>query len=385
MTYEEILRPIDRFLALAVRSERTSAEADELCALYEALGVAACLDAAQTNQVAPLAAQGLSEIISADRLDGAWIQLLRQNGARVEALLDALCGVTRRLEAVGCRSAVIENGGILLGTAMPLAAFSAGDFDLLIDGAPWGAVQAAFAAEGFAPQDRRHRPTNRVEFVRTLANGERQWLNAGFWPFDRMWAPLTYGYRSAIWLARRQRSNKAEGVYVLAPVDALALVSIHTSLHFFVLPPGIRLHVDVDHLVRTAAIDWEQFVTEIRALGLPTRAYVSLAMAAGLLDTPVPPDVLEALYPGKSRWDQIRNLLAGEGTFVKGTRKLPFGKTLILDKLVSEAPFLRWGWRILFPPVTWMREHFERDHNAGAPMLMPVLYAKRLLSRFRQA
>lgn len=371
MIYLEPANPVGRFLALSLQGSRTDVESDEFRQLYFTLGTDVCLTEARRNQVEALVAQAVCDLVSSDKVEKCWRQVIYKNERRVIGLTEALVAVTNRLEKVGCRTALVENAGVMFGSRMPLAAFCAGDFDLMADAGMWPAIHEAFRAEGFVPRDRRNRPTNRVEFYRQLPTDEKQWINVGTHGFDRMWVPLVYTDRTQEWLKRRVPSRLFADLYVFAPSDALAFVAMHTSTHSYIRPPGIRLHVDVDRLVRDNSIDWDSFMAEVRAMGVATRAYVSLSMAAGLLGTPVPKTVLEALYPGACRWGAIHRLLRADGVFVTGTTKLPHLKAAYLDALLNEQGLLSWARLLVFPPEDWMREHFDREGTfPGHPWLL---------------
>ncbi len=211
---------------------------------------------------------------------------------------------------------------------------------------------------GFEPQNRRGFKMPLVEFARHEDDGTTTWVNIGHEAFDRMWTPLFYSNRNAVWLERRIESPRRSGVFVPDCADALAHVSMHTSFHSFVRSPGIRLHTDVDRLVRDCSIDWERYIGEVLSMGVPTRAFVSLSMAAGLLGTPVPKDVLRELYPGRSRWAPIELLLRSSGSMNNGRRKLGKVKTALLDALLDERGFIPWARSTVFPPGDWMHGHF---------------------------
>jgi hypothetical protein len=138
---------------------------------------------------------------------------------------------------------------------------------------------------------------------------------------------------------------------------------MHTSLHSFIRAPGIRLHVDIDRLVRDNTIDWSDFVSEVEAMGVPTRAFVSLSMAKGLLDSPIPASVLTRLYPGSVRWSLLENLLQQNGIVADGRPKLRRAETLMLDALIDERPFGAWLGSILFPSSQWLEEHFGHESS----------------------
>ncbi len=370
-----------RFLCLALRGQRSPPEDAELLALFHQLGPAACLALAQANHVEAMVGVAMEGVLPSGGFPQEWRRSLAANQARVVALVNALESVVRRLEAAGIRSAVVEGGGAWLGSELPLSAFGAGDFDLLVAAGHDAVVAACFRAEGFVAETRREVDFSRVEF-RRQHHGATQWLNAGAIPFDRRWVPLHFTDRSAQWLARRIPSRKSAALHVLDPTDGLLFVCIHTSLHSYVRAPGIRLHVEADRLVRDNPIDWERLVQETRATGLVTRVFVSLALAAAFFATPIPEAVFAGLCPPGWRWWAIRSLLQREGILAQGRAKLPRGKTVLLDALLEDRGVGAWTRSALLPSGDWLRA--RHSDPAAAPLWRLHLNRfRRLLMRWR--
>lgn len=373
MIYSQPLDTVGRLLTLSIRGDRTSEETALLADLWRCVGADRAREAAQRNQVEALVGVGLSS--GGIKLPPGWARFIRFNQERVISLIDALSRIVAGLEQKGVASAAIEAGGVLLGSDLPVAAYCSGDMDLLVAASGWGAVPAVFEAEGFVQKVRRGRPTCRREFVRMDPAVGELWFEVGCEPFDRMWVPLQFKDCSQAWMTRRVPARERPDISVLAPADALAFVAIHTSLHSYVRPPGLRLHVDVDRLVRDNEIDWGCFLDAIAESNAGRRAFVSLAMAAGLLGTPIPSDVLAALFPGAAVWSRIERLLSRASVIANGNSKLSCAQSLCLDRLLTEDTFLGWARSIAFPSLPWMREHFDREGRGyGACRL----YARRL-------
>lgn len=385
MIYQEDHSPTGRFLVLGLRAELTASERDEFLRHYQALGDKTCFEAAQKNQVAALIAHSLRQLLPAGSAP-RWRALAAENLTRVEAMVAMLLSVTQHFDRQQIKWAMIENGGTLFGSEQPLETFCAGDFDLLVERARWSEVVEIFARQGFFADNRRARPTNRVEFVRRLEDGASQWLNAGFMTFDRMWVPLPVNDLGQSWLQRRVRSRKNPEIWVLRPEDALALVAMHTSLHSFVRAPGLRLHVDVDRVVQDNPIDWPEFIEQVRLMRASTRAFVSLSMARGLLGTPIPDAVLQTLAPGRARWAHLQQLLAANGTVADGTPKLARLQTVWLDLLIEERSPLQWACSVLWPSRDWLLEHFGDADGPYEPLLRLQLQRYRqMLNRWKPA
>ena len=313
--YRERLSPQGEYLCLAVRGSRTTEESARLNQLAGQIGKDRCFEFAHRNKVGPIVGMTLAMEFSGALFEGRWKQLCIANQNRVQRLLNALQEVTGQLGRLSCPHAVIENGGVLLGTQTPTAAFAASDFDLLVAVEAWEASVQVMTRLGFEAADRRHPPTSRIEFKRKSASGDPVWINLGTQPFDRTWVPLQYTDRSAVWLSRRVPTEDLPGAFVLDPTDSLVLVCVHTSLHSYVRSPFLRLHADADWLVRKCHIEWGRFVEEVSQVGLSTRVWLSLEMTRFLLGTSVPAEVTAELAPRASVRSSLLDAIAREGTF----------------------------------------------------------------------
>ena len=136
--------------------------------------------------------------------------------------------------------------------------------------------------------------------------------------------------------------------------------------------------------MRDNDIDWDASVSEMLALGVPTRAFVSLSMAAGLLGTPVPEHALGQLFPGSARWHMLSTLLTSDGVIHTGAPKLQGAKTVALDFLLEERSLVSWMRSIFLPSESWLREHFEHE-NGGQQSVWSLQFARwrQLVQRWR--
>jgi hypothetical protein len=382
LEYQEPLSAEARFLLLGVRATHTDSEARELVDAYASFGPERCRKSAETNRVSALVGATLARLLPDAGLSSDWWRAVERNRARVETLSAYLARIFSAFQEKGVEAAVIEGGGMLLATSYPMAGYGAGDFDVLVSEAGFHDALSVVRAAGFEPVDRRGRPTTRVEHVRREATGEL-FIEVGHRPFDRMWLPLSFEDRSRVWLHRRVPSSKVSGTWVLAPTDALVSCAAHASLHSYVRSPGLRLHIDTDRVVRAGEIDWDAFVDEVIDSGLRTRAFVSLAVAAGLLSTPVPSDVLKRLAPTPSRWRRIHALIRSERVIADGRPKLGRRRAALLDVLLDDRGPGRWFKSLLVPDREWMREHFDRSGEGASLLRLHVRRALAFAGRYR--
>ncbi len=347
-------------LLLALRARRDAAQQSRLRELLDRRGLDPALTLARRNKVDAAASVGFAAALGDDTpasLRGA----LAANERRVQALVDALSEAAPDLEAAECRPTVVEAGGVLLATDLPLAAFGSGDLDVLVARDRFDAALAALARHGFHPRKPPPPGEARAELIRETLR-----LEVRAEPFERRWAAPPCNDRSAVWLARRVPTPRAPRLHVLRPEDALALVAMHTALHTWLRPPGLRLHLDVDRLARDLPIDWPAAQAEIQALGAATRCWASLVLARDLLGAPVPAPVLDALSPPPARARALMRALARAGLLADGRPKLPGWRALALDALADDRSPLSWAAALALPDEAWLRLRFDRP-DAPAP------------------
>ena len=367
-------------LCLSALSQRSEDEESAWRASAKEFGSDSLLEFAREKGVFFALAEALGE--DADRETQASLQ---RNRERVHALLNLGQEVAQRLDAEGIQNAYFESGGVLCASALPEAAFGSSDIDLLVPPRDWEPALRLLREMGLRVRQRRAEGVNRVELGRE--EGEHAlYLDVAKTPFERMTAPLPFKDRSEVWLQGRVPSERFPGLCTLSPSVLLVQVAIHTSLHQYVLAPGLRLHIDVERLARDVRIDWDMVLSELECVGLPTRAFISLSMASELLGAQIPSRVLDALAPDTRRSEAISRILSARGLLSETPR--PFGaiESLRLDRLLDERTHLAWLQGLLWPESGWLRARLERDGAlAGPDVLLHVHRARRLLKRVLRA
>lgn len=365
--YGEHLNASQRVVALAVRGYRTPAEVDELRHMYRLAGSEACREAAQASYVEALVGTTLEKELEPGSVPNGWKGDVERNSLRVKELVATLRQVVERLESKGCQTAVVEGGGGLLDTDVSLAAYPAGDFDLLVRAEDWPAIQETLIGLGFSKEASPVRSA-RIAFRRGSSRVE-----VAYKPFERTWGALDCNDRPAVWLARRVPALKNQGFHVLAPSDALLLLAVHASLHSFFRAPALRLYVDIDRLARRPDLNWQALLEEAELSGATTRAFVALMVAQGLLGSRVPDWVLLALHPVRKRWLLLRLLLRHAGVITKQPSLFTPLYIATIELLVAEGgphTLLR---QVFFPPRESLTVHPRID-----PTPSWRLYARRL-------
>lgn len=357
---------LERIALLAARGARDSAEHDELVDLVHRYDEGEMMEFALKNHVLHVVGEGLRQEGCLAQ-DGKWTRALVENERTKSELFSVLERAMASLARAGITAAVIESAGVAALTGMPLASLGSGDADVLVEKGTLPDAMRVLATMGFEPTRRAARAqTSRVELV---SEGSAARIEIGEVVFERKWTPLPFSSREGSWLRRARPSAAHPRLRTLQHDDLLVQVATHTSMHSFVRAPGLRLHVDVDRVVRACEIDWSHVVAEALRLGASTRVWLSSCMACALLSTPIPETVLEEMRPTSMRAGAALALIERHGVFVTEARKLPPAEAIALDALLEDGSVGRWLARNALPSQTWLHEQFGHRGEVGKSRL----------------
>lgn len=234
------------------------------------------------------------------------------------------------LDIEALRAALHERGIPALFFKGPLLAYEAypdpgarpvGDLDVGIrEGDYPGAVDAlrclGYVPDGTLPRSATSalRRAHYGEQLRFHARGRRmvelhfRMVNMGP-PRDEDW----------VWRSSRYLAVGSTRVRVPAPTATLLHLALHANQHAFAVA---RIFFDVRYALDLGEIDWDRFLSEVRALRCATAVYHSLCLARDLAAAAIPPAVLDDLRPGalgrrrfRACWDvgRARRLEARRG------------------------------------------------------------------------
>ena len=157
---------------------------------------------------------------------------------------------------------------------------------------------------------------------------------------------------------------------ILSPEDNLLQVCIHTAKHSYVRSPGLRLHLDVERIVRHKQIDWKIFLERVEQAHVTTSTYYSLLIPSVLFHTPIPEDVLLALMPPKGKRKRIEHLLAHAGLLHPQSAK--FTKVQFLFFQTSLYDSIGDVWKVIFPSTQWYRERYAMKSIVQLPYMIMI-------------
>ncbi len=344
--------------------------------LREQMGDGEAFAFAQRHEVACMAGHHFqdSDVLK----DQRWRDVHEKMEQRMSAFMNELDAIAGRFAEHSIPLVALKNGGIARGLHPCLGCCPMGDLDLLV--CPDDFTEAhkilvernyefEFRHSGLEANLEAAVLSGSTEYWKELEGQVKLWIDFQCRPVAGKWIRPDQEPSARELM---DRSVKLEGtdVRVLSPEDNLLQVALHTAKHSYLRAPGLRLHTDVDRVVAMQPMDWELFESRVRTCDARTPVYFSLALAADLLHTPIPPSLLRSIRPSGWKHAWIARWIQQAGLFEPEERK--FGRIGFVTFTALQYDGIPGLWRAIFPAAEWMREQFP----GRTPL--PILYVKRL-------
>lgn len=376
LAYRERCDAARSFLCLSVKTARSEGERSAIRSLHEKLGPARTTLVAQKNLCEPMVAHGLAD---AGICGSPWDEWHARSSERIGRLMALLDEIAERGARIGIPVVALKNGSIARALHPCPGCVPMGDLDLLVLRADYVRMHEELLAMGFAVVSGGAKTAGIDAGLREGGTDYALSVGGETYAVDLQWRAV-----SGRWLRADQEPRghdliaRSVGIpgtaaRMLAPLDNLIQVALHTAKHTYCRAPGFRLHLDVDRLVHHTVIDWPAFVESVQRLGVGTAVFMSLSVARGLFGTPVPDPVLQRLDPGAARRRLLYGWLGRVSVFDPERPKFTrLGQLIFQTALCDGANGL---WRTFFPSAPEMR---ERHGAAPGGTGLLVGYGRRL-------
>ena len=157
---------------------------------------------------------------------------------------------------------------------------------------------------------------------------------------------------------------------ILSPEDNLLQVCIHTAKHSYVRSPGLRLHLDVERIVRHKQIDWKIFLERVKQAHVTTSTYYSLSYLRCCFKHLFPKMYFWHLCLPRVREKRIEHLLAHAGLLHPQSAK--FTKVQFLFFQTSLYDSIGDVWKVIFPSTQWYRERYAMKSIVQLPYMIMI-------------
>jgi hypothetical protein len=347
---------------------------------YKKIGDKVFWEIAKNNRVESIVGHTLINALGRDNVPTHWVKAHDENSNRISAYLAELDYIADKLTDKDIPLIVLKNGGIARGIYPCPGCCPMGDLDVLVEKKYFQRAHQVLLNHDYhfefrspleEPDIKEAEENGGAEYWKILTNGDKLWFELQWRAVAGRWIrpeqePSTKD------LVRRSISISGTTVRILSPEDNLLQVSLHTAKHSYVRAPGMRLHTDVDRIVRHQSIDWNVFLKYVLDLQVKTAVYFSLIIPKALFDTPIPDEVLARLKLPAWKVKLISGWLKKAGLFNPDERK--FGKLRYILFNVLLYDDLNGLWKAVFPEKKWMKERYGFKNN----LLLPAYYIGRL-------
>lgn len=271
------------------------------------------------NRIASIVGFWLTKYASNIEFEELWLAEIDKVVFKNSKFIEEVECIAKKMQVKDIEVVALKNSGIMFGLVSELALNPMGDIDLLI--APQRLLHAdstmlelGYTRSNRLPDSHGTELIN-IDFEKEAASGGLEYYKDSNKDV-RIWIEIQTRPVSGKWILPHQEpkpqividnadSIKGRHLKILDSVDNLLQVCLHTAKHSFCRAPGIRLHTDVDRIVRQTQVDWERFIRLTIKMNIKTPCFLSLFLAKELLGTPIPKWVLESIMPNNKlrlRW-----------------------------------------------------------------------------------
>ena len=205
--------------------------------------------------------------------------------------------VFQNLNKYGCDSVTLtENFAVVLTTNGCIGDFCSGDVDLSADIKEQEKITSCLNSMNFFSKDQ---PNSIGEYVgQSMQFFNESIFEEGFW-INVIWKPVTRAFLVQEKYEKRLSKDRLDAltipntsIRVLQDDSLMYFCSLHIAAgHYYTLPPGLRLFIDIDRLARAKKIDWNRLIQWEEEDNAGIRISTILYLSALILKTPIPNDI----------------------------------------------------------------------------------------------
>ncbi len=298
---------------------------------------------------------------------GKWEEMYIKTQKRITEYLEEIKSIALYAEKESIEFILLKNSGISMQYMDDYGICPMGDIDVLVKDSDFMQLHRIIEKCGFSLKFRSPNEQANEEYI--LQHGSAEYLK--HIESGNMWLEISNRSISGRWIRPDQEPptdmlfKRAESILknikILSPEDNLLQVCLHTAKHSYNRAPGLRLHLDVERIVRNSRIDWQLFTENTVKLKVKTPVYFSLNIADELFNLGIPHYVLSALKPNSIRYRAIRRILKQTGLMHPHARKFTKWTFIYFQVMLYDS----FGdiLKLLFPDVSYMKSYYKVQGN----------------------
>lgn len=206
------------------------------------------------------------------------------------------------LNSYGCESVTLtENFAVVLTTNGCIGDFCSGDVDLSADIIEHEKITSCLNSMDFFSKDQ---PSAIGEYVgQSMQFFNGNLFEDGFW-INIVWKPVTRAFLVQDKYDKRLSKDRLDAITipdtnirVLKDDSLMYFCSLHVAAgHYYTLPPGLRLFIDIDRLARAKEIDWNRIIEWEQEDNAGIRISTILYLSSTILKTPIPEEIFKKCF-----------------------------------------------------------------------------------------
>jgi len=353
---------------------------DRISFLYNSLDSNNLFKFCKHNKIESIAADSLDHCIGLKNIPTYWRDAHKETEYRIDSYMKELDKISKLLDESNIEVVALKNSGITRGLYREHAASPMGDLDVLVRKKDFRKAHRVLIDFGYEMKFRspleelnieKAEQGGGAEYSVKLPNGDNLWFELQWRPIAGRWIRPDQEPSSDA-LIESSESIEGSKVKILAPVDNLLQVCLHSAKHTYVRAPGFRLLTDIDRIVRECDIDWDEFIEKVTFLEVKCATYFSLQLSNDLLKTSVPLDVLTKLKPGRWKVNMIFSWLLRVGLFDPDGKKWSRLGYIVFVSFLYDS--FSGFFRSVIPESSWMKQKY----NFNNPLFLPYYHIYRL-------
>ncbi len=352
--------------------------------LRSTLGDPQAYEFAQEHEVAALV--GHHYLDSTEPADRLWIAAHEEEHHKISGFMQELDEIAALFAGDNIELIALKNGGIARGLYSCVGCCPMGDLDLLVRPRHFRRAHELLLAHGYEFEFRLE--GLEADLEKGILSGSTEYFRQLPGCNDKLWIDFQSRPVAGHWIRPDQEPSADElidravqlpdsPVRILAPADNLLQVCLHTAKHSYVRAPGLRLHTDVDRVVISQQIDWQDFLSRVEQYSVRTPVYFSLRLAKELLGTPISDEILEKLRPRSWKVGWVGNWIERAGLFEPKRRKFSHLGYVTFTALQYDS--ISGLYRAIFPHSDWMKQQY--GPQAGPLAILHLRRLRQLLFR----
>ena len=352
------MNDLEKFVSLCLKKYDllSDKEIETLKIIYVKLGRKEIMDLAVKEKIVPFVAYAMSKTNIEKSFWQKKYNYFRDRNTKIVKLLDA---IFLEMKKRNIPIFLYENFGSLLLSGENIGLFCSGDVDLCSSLEYKEKVTKVLNNFGYFPKIRKYETLNVWSEFCNINKSDDIWINVQWTPLAEKVFPVAPKISSDIFLNNIVTINNSN-IQVLSRTYLLFLCLLHTSVHKYTCSPGMKLNVDINRLIISGKIEWEQIIKFAIKYNVKRRIALSLMLAYDFLNTPISEKIISELGGDHFLTRKVYRYLVGDSFLSNEKNIFNRCRTFYLAVVLHDSGILTGFFRAFFPDSKWLVKIYSK-------------------------